>query len=125
MRLMTFVDPQFHEGRNCTIRRGKFWSRLKKGERIALVRSLSNSKKRIIVRVEEVKVCRYRELERKDVEESHISQCQGGKEELLEEMKRIHKGKKRAFSANETVTVVYFTVRYRTYIDSYGKLMHY
>lgn len=128
MRLMTFVNPVFHGGRNCTVRRGKFWSRLKKGEEIALVRSLSNSKKRIIVKVEEVKICRYRELKVKDIREQHTGhykgRMRGGKGKLLKEMKKIHKGKK-GFSANETVTVVYFSVRYRAYIDPYGKLMHY
>ena len=126
MRLMTFVNPSsFHEGRNCTVRRGKFWSRLKQGEEIGLVKSLTNSKERIIARVEEVKTLRYRELKSKDIESEHMEKYRGKKKELLKDLKEIHKGKKRTFSANETVTVVYFSVRYRAYIDSYGKLMHY
>lgn len=129
MRLITFVDPSFQAGRNCTVRRGKFWSCLKKGEEIGLVKSLSNSKERIIGTVEEVKVLRYRELKGKDIELEHVERYRRKKRELLRELKMMHKGKKRGkrrtFSANETVTVVYFSVRYRAYIDPYGKLMHY
>jgi len=125
MRLMTFIDPTFHKGRNCTVRRGKFWSCLKRGEEIALVRSLANSKERIVVKVERTKVIRYRELKARDIKMSHIARCRGKKKELLEEMKGIHKGKERPFSANETVTVVYFTVRYGAYISPYGELIHY
>jgi len=125
MRLMTFVNPVFHKGRNCTVRRGKFWGCLKEGDEIALVMSLANSKERVIARVEEVRTLRYRELKSKEIELEHIERYRGRKKELLREMKEMHKGKRRTFSANETVTVVYFTVRYRAYIDSYGRLMHY
>lgn len=104
---MTFTNLTFHEGLNCTVRKGTYWSCLSESEKIGLVKSLNKSKERIIARIILTRTMRYRELTNEDVACEHAPHCQGEIKTLLKDMKEIHKG----FSANELVTVVYFAIK--------------
>ena len=96
LKIIHFNNPVFHDGINCTVRRGYKWANLRIGEEILL-----NGEKRAIVK--KLLICRFDEIEKRDISCEHDSKCRtiDGLFNTLSELCPN-------FSNNSIVTVIYF-----------------
>ena len=96
LRVIHFNNPMFHDGINCTVRRGYKWADLKIGEEILL-----NGDNRAIVR--KLLICRFNEIKRRDISCEHDSKCRTI-DGLFNTLSEIYPN----FSNNSIVTIIYF-----------------
>jgi len=96
LKIIHFNNPVFHDGINCTVRRGYKWADLKIGEEILL-----NGDKRAIVK--KLLICRFNEIKEKDISCEHDPECRTI-DGLLSTLSKLYSN----FSNNSVVTVIYF-----------------
>lgn len=95
-RIMQFRNPIFHNGINCTVRKGYKWANLKIGEKIIL-----NTGEKVTI--EKLIVCRFKDIKESDLEYEHDPVCRL-KEGLFKTLCNICPN----FSMDDIVTIVYF-----------------
>jgi len=96
VKTIHFNNPVFHDGINCTVRRGYKWANLKIGEEILL-----NGDRRAIIK--KLLICRFNEIEKKDILCEHDPKCRTI-DGLFDVLSEIYSG----FSNNSVVTIIYF-----------------
>jgi len=106
MRKMLFVNPTFHKGINCTVRKGMRWASLKPGEQIRLVKNLTSTRGKTAT-VYQLLVSRFDDLTAESISLEHAPHCQGNKQALFDDMCDIYSGD---FNWDSVITVVYFNV---------------
>ena len=95
-KIMQFRNPIFHNGINCTVRRGYKWANLKIGEKILL-----NTGEEVTI--EKLIVCRYKDIKKSDLKYEHDPNCRV-KTGLFKTLCDIYPN----FDMNTVVTIVYF-----------------
>ena len=96
LKIIHFNNPVFHDGINCTVRRGYKWANLRIGEEILL-----NGEKRAIVK--KLLICRFDEIEKGDISCEHDPKCRTI-DGLFNTLSELYPN----FSNNSIVTVIYF-----------------
>ena len=95
-KIMEFRNPVFHDGINCTVRRGYKWTNLKIGEKILL-----NTGEEVTI--EKLIVCRFKDIKTSDLEYEHDPDCRV-KASLFKTLCNIYPD----FDRDTAVTIVYF-----------------
>jgi len=96
LKIIYFNNPVFHDGINCTVRRGYKWADLKIGEEILL-----NGDRRAVVK--KLLISRFKEIRKEDILCEHDPECRTI-DGLFNALSEIYPG----FSNNSIVTIIYF-----------------
>ena len=96
LRTIHFSNPVFHDGINCTVRRGYKWANLRIGEEILL-----NGDKRASVK--KLLICRFNEIKERDISCEHDPECRTI-DGLFNTLSKVYPN----FSNNSIVTIIYF-----------------
>ncbi len=99
LKTIHFNNPVFHDGINCTVRRGYKWANLRIGEEILL-----NGDKRASVK--KLLICRFDEIKERDISCEHDPECRTI-HGLFNTLSKAYP----KFSNNSIVTVIYFKLK--------------
>lgn len=97
--LLTFVNPQFHRGRNLTVRRGSRWH----GVALARLQLPPGVPEPTVALTTQLRL--FNTLTAADLRDEHDPSCRTP-EGLLQVLQQIYPG----FQADETVTLVHFVL---------------
>jgi len=98
MKILKFQNPIFHDGINCTVRRGYKWTNLKIGETILL-----NGERKATI--EKVSVLRFKDIKVKDIKHEHDPKCRTTNG-LFKVLSSIYPD----FGVDTVVTIIYFKI---------------
>lgn len=104
MKNLLFKNPVFHKGVNLTVRRGIKWAVVPVGTEINILETDSNILNETGI-ITKVVVIPFWDIEKEMLREEHDPRCTNH-ESLQEVMEEVYED----FSANEIVTLLYFTI---------------